>query len=244
LFPVTGGIAQGNATIKEPSSGWTNPRLKAVFDTPRRWGSDAVKPKKSHTGAIAGGVVGGILGLCLIAGGLYFFKRRRDKARQPVELEGGDNQARPRPGELHEEITKTELAVNEKDPAELPAPDPVELHAPREAHEADQNMATRTDAAELPGTNVAAGALPGVPHVRTPGDDLPEPPLYSPGLMRRGSRARSVRSGNENLEAGNAPGLVESEKVSQAEEAREADEQKEQKEQKSEIEKTSPPSGS
>ncbi|KAF2659858.1 hypothetical protein K491DRAFT_688734 [Lophiostoma macrostomum CBS 122681] len=198
LFAATGGSALGNATIKEPSSGWTDPRLKVVFDTARKWDLDANGSKKNHTGAIAGGVVGGVLGLALIAGGLFLWKRRRDKARQPVELEGGDNEAKDRPGELHDEIAKAELAVNEENPAELPVPDPVELpppdpselHAPREAHEADQNMATTTDAVELPSTNVAAGARPGVPHLRTPGDDLPELPAYTPGLTRPDSGPR------------------------------------------------------
>ena len=196
LLPATGGTAQGNATIKEPGKGWTNPGLKTVFNTPRRYGaagsspspSATSTPKKSHAGAIAGGVVGGVLGLALIAGFLFFLKRRRDKARKPHELSSEEIQRR----ELEtEEKKKFELqGINENNPAELPGPEAAELNAPREFVEADPGTAS-SPAAELSGTSVVPGGSPGIPQVRTPGDDLPTPPLYTPGLVRHGSRTTS-----------------------------------------------------
>ena len=44
-------------------------------------GSDNQTGNSSHTGAIAGGVVGGLLGLAVIGAGVWIFLRKRAKAR-------------------------------------------------------------------------------------------------------------------------------------------------------------------
>ncbi|KAF2465573.1 uncharacterized protein BDR25DRAFT_295165 [Lindgomyces ingoldianus] len=181
-----GGTLNGNATSKEPVTGWNDRGLKKVFDTPRRAPGTKASPsasstprlteqKPSHTGPIAGGVVGGVAGLALIAGTLFFWRRRRTKANAPAELPN-DEVTYPR-GELPTESKeKAELqGVNEDEPVELPGPHPAELNAPREFVEAPQD--TATNAAELPATNTVPGGKHGVPIVRTPGDDLPSPPL-------------------------------------------------------------------
>ena len=181
VLPATGGTTEGAATIREPSGGWTNPDLKTIFDTPRKWGSDQTirdngKGSGTNTGAIAGGVVGGLAGLVLIGSAFFFWRRKR--AAKSHELEDTERQL-----ELNGEKKHYELqGVNENDPAELAGPEAQELNAPRELVEADYH--TATDRAELPGTNIAQGGLSGVPIVRTPGDDLPEQPLYRPGLVR------------------------------------------------------------
>jgi LPXTG-motif cell wall-anchored protein len=190
LLPATGGTPMGGATKKEPKTGWTDPGLKSVFDTPRKSNSYHA-PKStptatpapnpgSHTGAIAGGVVGGVVGLALLAGLLFFLYRRRSK--NPAELENHEVQRR----ELDQEQNKFELpGINENDPAELPGPEVVELNAPRQFVEAGGITTTR--AAELSANES------GIPQVRTPGDDLPIPPAYTPGLQRPAkARRRSL----------------------------------------------------
>lgn len=184
ILPITGGTARGNATKHDPALGWTDQRLRTVFSTPRRSTSTSTSPSpstsKSHTGAIAGGVAGGIAGLALVAFlGIFLFRRHR-KRHGPHEL---PNNTSPTSREMGEGKARFELqAVNENEPAELFAPDVSEMDAPRQAVEADHIPTTTR--AELPGTNVAPGGMHGVPIVRTPGDDLPERPEYTPGLKR------------------------------------------------------------
>lgn len=197
LLEATGGTSQGGATIKEPGAGWTGQGLQKVFNTTRKWGSSETSPnpahegKKSHAGAIAGGVVGGVAGLVLIASALFFLRRRHDKAKKAHELPNDEIRRQ----ELGEDKKKSELqGINENDPAELPGPEPKELSAPRQFVEADHD--TVTAAAELSGTSVVPGGKTGVPVVRTPGDDLPTPPLYTPGLVRPQSRDRSSPPGS------------------------------------------------
>jgi hypothetical protein len=196
ILEITGGNANGNATKKDPALGWTDQRLQTVFATPRRLASSSTSPtpSKSHTGAIAGGVVGGIAGLALLAFLGIFLLRRHRKRHGPHELQ---NNPSPTGREIGEGKDRFELqAVNENNPAELSGPGIREMDAPRQAVEADYlSMTTR---AELPGTNTAPGGVHGVPIVRTPGDDLPEQPDYMPGL-RRPSR-ESVRGPETNAE--------------------------------------------
>lgn len=190
ILPLTGGTVNGKATIKEPALGWTDSGLKTVFSTSRK----AVTPSPSATpsatpspsssktniGAIAGGVVGGVALLIFLAVLAIFLRRRRHKRRGPHELH--NTSASPTHNELDTEKNRPELpAVNENEPAELFTEIP-ELESPREAVEADP--LSSTSRAELPGTSTAPGALHGIPIVRTPGDELPELPLYVPGLRR------------------------------------------------------------
>lgn len=194
VLPATGGTQAGNATIKEPAKGWTNQGLKTVFAAQRKWSSSptngttpvgpAPEVKKANVGAIAGGVVGGVAILALIAGIFFFWKRRRDRALEPRELENNEvirNELASNEGK----DGKYELpGINENNPVELPTSETAELNAPREFVEADRTTATRKDTAELSGENVVAGGMPGIPFVRTPDDELPSPPLHfhSPGI--------------------------------------------------------------
>lgn len=194
VLTVTGGTKNGNATVTEPSTGWTDSGLKTVFGTTRKSGEVTPSPsptstpatdkKGTNVGAVAGGVVAGVVAVALISGILFFLRRRHNKKRAPSELHSDEL----RPGELGtEKDQKFELqAVNDNNPAELPGPEAQELNAPREFVEADSNN-TATHAAELSGTSIAQGGNAGVPHVRTPGDDLPETPFYTPGLRRQSS---------------------------------------------------------
>lgn len=202
VLAATNGTIDGNATVGEPELGWTDDGLKNVFwksrwEVPSTWSASPTK-QRTNKGAIAGGVVGGVAGVALIAGALFLWYRKRVRARSPSELHSED----VRHGELPSDKKKYELqGVNENDPAELAAPEAAELNAPREFVEADPSTTTPA-AAELPGTNVAPGGVSGVPVVRTPGDDLPEPPTYTPGLRRRSStrsrrRSRSKERSNE-----------------------------------------------
>ena len=58
---------------------------------------------KSNTGAMAGGVVGGVVGLAVLAGLIWFFLRKRrlqeqtpqNKSYEKAELEGADGRSKP-----------------------------------------------------------------------------------------------------------------------------------------------------
>ncbi|USP76833.1 hypothetical protein yc1106_04107 [Curvularia clavata] len=210
LQNATGGNENGNATIKEPASGWTNQGLKTVFATQRRVapsgntttgnspsGNNSSTPaskSKINTGAIAGGVGGGI-GALIVIGLVAFYYRRYRKRHGPHEL--ADNSASADQASYFPK-TKFELhAINENSPAELYGHEIRELETPRQAVEADPLSSPR--GAELSGTTTAPEAVHGVPIVRTPGDDLPVLPEYVPGLRRprRERRSASVASNEE-----------------------------------------------
>jgi hypothetical protein len=199
LFPVTGGNANGNATKKEPTMGWTDQGLKTVFETPSKnapsgsTGSgnspsgnspnEPVSKGKSNVGAIAGGVGGGVAGLIIIAVLAFFLRRRYRKRHSPHELP--DNSAAADQGSYFPK-SKFELhAVNENSPAELYGHEITELETPRQAVEADPMSSPGR--AELSGTNTAPGALHGVPIVRRP--------------SRERRRSASVASEEETREA-------------------------------------------
>jgi hypothetical protein len=195
VLALTGGTTNGGATKKEPALGWTDQGLKTVFATPRKIPSTSPSPspspspRKAHTAAIAGGVVGGIASLVLLALLFLLLLRHHRKSRAPHEL---DTTTSP----TDTEKKRHELpAVNEHDPAELWAPERLELESPRHVIEADAT--SRTTRAELSGTNTTTGARHGVPIVRTPGDDLPVAPEYVAGLRgpRREEKELAKRDG-------------------------------------------------
>jgi hypothetical protein len=193
VLPLTGGTINGGATKKEPALGWTDQGLKTVFATPRKTTSSnpspssSPTPRKSHTAAIAAGVVGGIAALILLALLAFLLLRRHRKAHAAHELETTASPNRT-------EKNRQELpAVNENDPAELWAPERLELESPRHAVEADAT--SRTTRAELSGTNTTPGARHGVPIVRTPGDELPVAPEYVAGLRRPSQEGAAVEGG-------------------------------------------------
>lgn len=211
LQAVTGGNENGNATKKEPSLGWTNQGLKTVFATQSKnapsgstttgnspSGNNSSQPiskSKNNTGAIAGGVGGGIGALVIIALVAFFYRRHR-KRHTPHEL--ADNSASADQASYFPR-SKFELhAINENSPAELYGHEIKELETPRQAVEADPLSSSR--GAELSGTTTAPGALHGVPIVRTPGDDLPVLPEYVPGLRRPSRERRRSASAASNEE--------------------------------------------
>jgi hypothetical protein len=216
VLSVTGGNNTGGATVKEPAKGWTDPGLKAVFAMTRDKTKTATTPaagkKASIAGPVAGGVVGGVVVLALVAGLLFFLRRRRNKKNSPNELHSDSLRVEDRGATGERESKKDgyhELqAVNERDPVELPGPEAHELNAPREFAEADNNN-TATPAAELSGTSIAPGGTAGVPQVRTPGDDLPETPFYTPGLIRRSSAGFKPPQKFTNTAQGESPNITE-----------------------------------
>lgn len=76
-----GGATSGGATTTSPAAGFAEEGLRELFNVeaataaPTSFGSYG--GKKSHTGAIAGGVVGGIVGLALLGALVWFLLRRR-----------------------------------------------------------------------------------------------------------------------------------------------------------------------
>jgi len=77
----------GGATTKMPANGWTDDRLGAIFNPPTAMSGhaptldDPQMRKISRGGAIAGGVIGALLGLSLIGGLVWFYLRRRNQTR-------------------------------------------------------------------------------------------------------------------------------------------------------------------
>jgi hypothetical protein len=184
LLNTIGGTVDGGATAQDPVDGWTDPQLATVFNITRNWSTNTTatptptpEPKKTNVGAIAGGVVGGVVALALIAGLLFYFRRKHAVEHGPAELANNEAVVRE---ELDDEKKKAEMPGINVEPAELPGPEAAELNAPREFAEAPPD--TTTYAAELPGTNVVPWGKHGIPHVRTPGDDLPTPPEETAGL--------------------------------------------------------------
>jgi hypothetical protein len=195
VLGVTGGTANGKATKNDPVLGWTNQSLKNVFVTPRNYtlsNNNSTSPTsgKSNTGAIAGGVVGGVGGLVLVALAAFFLRRLYRKRHGPHELHDTSSPT----GSTSK--NKYELqAVNEHSPAELFGHDVRELESPRHVVEAEN--ASSTTRAELPGTNTVRGGVHGVPIVRTPGDELPEREEYVAGLRRPSRDGREDVLGSE-----------------------------------------------
>lgn len=220
VISVTGGNGMGGATVKEPAKGWTDSALKTIFNTTRGESGTTPSPSPTNTsaagkktsiaGPVAGGVVGGVVALALIAGLLMFLRRRHNKKNAPKELHS--ESIRPEDSRTMGETgsgkdTHHELqAVNERDPVELAGPEAQELNAPREFAEADSNN-TATQAAELSGTSIAPGGTAGVPQLRIPGDDLPETPIYTPGLRRRSSTGSRRRQKISNTAQGEPPNI-------------------------------------
>lgn len=211
VWDATNGNGDGKATIGEPKQGWTEEGLGQVFrksryTIPSTWDlSSEPKPdvpddekqkkkKKTSVGVIAGSVIGGLIGVSLIARILFIIHCQRVQTRKSMENHSdedshsrdsdSDGNSNGDEGEKTHELPGANLV-------ELAGPEAAELNAPRVFAEADPATATR--AAELPGTNTVPGGVHGVPIVRTPGDDLPELPEYTPGLKRSASSGSGRR---------------------------------------------------
>ncbi|KAI9777407.1 MAG: hypothetical protein M1839_008920 [Geoglossum umbratile] len=99
VVSMIGGSINGSATMTSPAAGYTDLFFGHLFN--KNINPNPSTPSSSHTptpaagpnkGAIAGGVVGGIAGLSLVAGAIIFFLRRRrpkpDQPEGPAELSG------------------------------------------------------------------------------------------------------------------------------------------------------------
>jgi hypothetical protein len=110
VYKAIGGTEDGAATKTAPSAGFNTAGLEALFqkssdqNSPASSSTSTPRPKNSNTGAIVGGVVGGLAILAAILIGAWFLLRRR-KAKvayapaatsAPYEADG-----RAYPNELH-----------------------------------------------------------------------------------------------------------------------------------------------
>jgi hypothetical protein len=110
VYKAIGGTEDGAATKTAPSAGFNTAGLEALFqkssdqNSPPSSSTSTPRPKNSNTGAIVGGVVGGLAILAAILIGAWFLLRRR-KAKvayapaatsAPYEADG-----RAYPNELH-----------------------------------------------------------------------------------------------------------------------------------------------
>jgi hypothetical protein len=89
-------------------------------------------PKSTNVGAIAGGVVGGVLGVALIGGGIYYLMRKKRQERCEDERDGRHHR------EMNGSWPVIELLTKEK-PAEAPT-------SPEQRHE----LYTKERPAEVP----------------------------------------------------------------------------------------------
>ncbi|KAF2099699.1 hypothetical protein NA57DRAFT_13748, partial [Rhizodiscina lignyota] len=105
VIATIGGGANGGATATAPSEGWGDSNLSVYFgrkvtpatQTPTRYipptatgAAPSPTPthhKSSDAGAIAGGTVGGVVGLALILGAVFFYLRRRKRAQPPPPIQ-------------------------------------------------------------------------------------------------------------------------------------------------------------
>lgn len=130
--------SSGGATTTSPQGGWKNPALGAIFShtlprdnyvypkpganqsqpTPSPSPSPSPQPSSSNTGAIAGGVVGGVIALALIGLAIWFFTWR-PKNRQNGRS-GNWNKPELHGNEVHAEakVGPRELEPNSR-PAQL-----------------------------------------------------------------------------------------------------------------------------
>lgn len=72
----------------------SNPASASAAPTQTDGQDSSSSESKTNVGAIAGGVVGGVAGLAIIAGLLFFFLRRNRKySRGPVEMEASEQKS-------------------------------------------------------------------------------------------------------------------------------------------------------
>ncbi|KAK2734888.1 hypothetical protein FQN55_002457 [Onygenales sp. PD_40] len=97
---IIGGDKTGKATLNEPEDGWPNDKVGTIFsqrvarlpepsETPlpseptgTSQPTATPPPKKSNSGAIAGGVVGALAGIGIIAGIIFFLLRKQKKQQK------------------------------------------------------------------------------------------------------------------------------------------------------------------
>ncbi|PGG98138.1 hypothetical protein AJ79_08961 [Helicocarpus griseus UAMH5409] len=139
---IVGGDETGKATLKEPEGGWANSKLQSIFSQtvarrpditevpippeptdPPKSTIPGEEPNSSNTGAIAGGVVGGVLGVAIIAG-IIFFLRRRNKKKNDNSFAAATPAAPPAPPSMYPD--QQQIPMDSKDDAYMQLPG--ELH--------------------------------------------------------------------------------------------------------------------
>jgi hypothetical protein len=153
VYEIIGGNGTGGATKSSPSAGFSTPELGLLFngqvstnstDVPAKPStSPAPASSKTNVGAIAGGVVGGILALAILGFFIWFVRRRKSGPRHvPLEnLPSYDQQQKYANFAEREDSTSAvempgykntfaqELEAPERSPSELPG-----SHGERFAH--------------------------------------------------------------------------------------------------------------
>ena len=81
---LSSSASSSNAASSTDSSG---PGPRPASGSTNDSGASTIPKSKNHTGAIAGGVVGGLLALALIGLGIFLFMRRNRKRQDSFELE-------------------------------------------------------------------------------------------------------------------------------------------------------------
>ncbi|QDS77352.1 hypothetical protein FKW77_005389 [Venturia effusa] len=161
LVAVIGGSGDGGATMNSPKGGWAHPALAAMFDQAKRItkqsgsagaGAPLLSSKRQsrpNYGAIAGGVIGGLVGSIILLGLAILYKRRT--APQIKELPAGDTppythydgEPKELPGDegSAKEMSGSELdhELEAKVPGFVNSLIPVELESPTTCHEKDAN---------------------------------------------------------------------------------------------------------
>lgn len=94
ISTIIGGTSQGGATVTSPEAGW-DPNVEAVFrsqnssnPSPSSSPSPSASPSpksKSHTPAILGGVLGGLLGIAAVLTAILLYLRRRRQRKAASE---------------------------------------------------------------------------------------------------------------------------------------------------------------
>ena len=124
----------GKANVTSPKGGFgdrdLNTYFQRVYTPPPRTPSQTPENDDSTpVGAIAGGTVGGVAGLCIIAGGLYLWLRRRRKQKATTVEETVSTSPAPEPET--KPPTLYELPAQQEQPiGELANTAPVEMESP------------------------------------------------------------------------------------------------------------------
>jgi hypothetical protein len=146
--------------MKSPVGGFAHPAIAAMFNPPPPSstqspipssnstipaGASLQPPRRTNIGAVAGGVIGAVVGAFLILGLAIFFKRRHSGSGLHENSISSENNYPYDPKELPgEEIYAKEMKgdmPSHELPADVPERGPAELESPRTVHEKDSTPA-------------------------------------------------------------------------------------------------------
>ncbi|PKY06127.1 hypothetical protein P168DRAFT_317623 [Aspergillus campestris IBT 28561] len=132
IVSAIGGSESGKANVTSPKGGFgyrdLNTYFQRVYTPPPRTPSHTPEDDDSTpVGAIAGGTVGGVAGVCIIVGGLYLWLRRRRKQKETPVEEAVSTPSAPetKPPTMYELPGQREQPIGE-----LANTAPVELESP------------------------------------------------------------------------------------------------------------------